>query len=72
MLKLENVLITAHAEISGSVTIGENCWLGPNCSIIDHITIGNNVFIGIGAVVTKSLEENILVVGNPARKLKDI
>lgn len=65
----KNSLVTAHAEVSGSVIIGENSWLGPNCSIKDHLTIGNNAFIGIGAVVTKSVEDNIVVAGNPARPL---
>lgn len=64
-------LITACAEISGSVKIGNNTWLGPNCSIIDHVSIGNNVIIGIGAVVTKSFQDSVVVVGNPARILKN-
>lgn len=63
-------LITACAEISGSVTIGSKVWLGPNCSIIDHITIGNDVLIGIGAVVINSLPDNVVAVGNPAKIIR--
>ena len=64
-------LITACAEISGSVNVGERVWLGPNCSLNNNITIGNNVFVGIGAVVTKSFPENVVVVGNPAKIIKE-
>ena len=65
----EGTLITACAEISGSVKIGKNCWIGPNSAIKDGISIGDNVFVGIAAVVTKSINENAKVAGNPARSL---
>lgn len=68
----QKCLITACAEISGSVFIGDNTWLGPNCSIINGITIGKNCFIGIGAVVTKSVPAEVIVTGSPARLLEDI
>jgi UDP-3-O-[3-hydroxymyristoyl] glucosamine N-acyltransferase len=63
-------LITACAEISGSARIGDYTWLGPNCSIMDGINIGDNVFVGLGSVVNKSVENNTIVAGNPARKMK--
>ncbi len=62
-------LVTAAVEISGSVKIGDGVWLGPNCSLMDKIEIGDNSFIGIGAVVTKSVARDSVVVGNPARFL---
>lgn len=64
-------LITACAEISGSVKIGEKTWLGPNCSVMNGITIGSNCFIGLGSVVTKSLPDNVIAAGCPARVLKN-
>ncbi len=65
----EGTLITACAEISGSVKIGRNCWIGPNSAIKDGLSIGDNVFVGIAAVVTKSINDNAKVAGNPARLL---
>jgi UDP-3-O-[3-hydroxymyristoyl] glucosamine N-acyltransferase LpxD len=65
-------IITACAEISGSVIIGDKTWLGPNCSIINGIKIGKNCTIGIGAVVKKSVMDNSVVTGDPARPLKSI
>ena len=64
----ENCIITACSEISGSVCIGKNTWLGPNCSIIDGITIGENVLIGMGAVVRKSTRDNVIIAGKAARQ----
>lgn len=66
----ENSMIVANAEISGSVQIGANCWIGPNSSVMNGIVIGDNVFVGLGAVVTKSFEDNVVVAGNPARVLR--
>jgi len=63
-------LITACAEISGSVVIGENCWLGPNCSIMNKIKIGDNCYIGLGSVVLKDVPPGAVMVGNPAKILK--
>jgi UDP-3-O-[3-hydroxymyristoyl] glucosamine N-acyltransferase len=65
-------LITACAEISGSVKIGENAWLGPNCSINNKIEIGDQAFIGLGATVTKSIPKKEIWAGNPARFIKKV
>lgn len=66
----QGCLITACAEISGSAHIGEMTWLGPNCSVMNGITIGSNCFIGLGTVVTKSLPDSVVVAGCPARILR--
>lgn len=63
-------LITACAEISGSVLIGPDCWLGPNSSVMNKIKIGRNSFVGLGAVVTKDVGDCVIVAGSPARVLK--
>ncbi|MBR3144994.1 MAG: serine acetyltransferase [Clostridia bacterium] len=42
---------------------GNNCVFGANSSIIGDITIGNNVTVGAGAVVTKDIPDNSIVVG---------
>jgi UDP-3-O-[3-hydroxymyristoyl] glucosamine N-acyltransferase LpxD len=63
-------IITACAEISGSVTIGERAWLGPNCSVINGATLGDDIYVGIGACVTKSFGEGDVIAGVPARVLR--
>ena len=52
------------------MTIGNDVWIGPNSSLNDGITVGDKSFIGIGSNVTKSLEENSKVAGNPIKHLK--
>jgi UDP-3-O-[3-hydroxymyristoyl] glucosamine N-acyltransferase len=60
-------LITACAELSGSVTIGPDCWIGPNTSIRNSATIGANAFVGIGSNVVASVPDGGVVYGNPAK-----
>lgn len=66
----KRTVITACSEISGSVKIGSDCFLGPNCSIINDITIGNKVLVGIGTVVIRSVSNQVIVAGNPAKVLR--
>ena len=56
---------------SGSPVIGNNVDLGSNVCIIGKIHIGNNVKIGCGAVVTKSIGDNQTAVGNPAVSINE-
>lgn len=49
-------------------SIGNHCELGMNSVVIGNVRIGDNVYIGAGAVVTKSFEQNeISLVGVPAK-----
>ena len=50
-----------------AATIGDNVYIGPNVCIIEDIRIGNNVTIGAGSIVTKSIPDNATAVGNYAR-----
>ena len=50
--------------------IKEGASLGANATILPGITIGKNSMVGAGAVVTKDVPDNVLVVGNPAKIVK--
>lgn len=65
----DNVEIPAGVVISGFVKIGSNSFIGVNSSLRNRITIGERVVIGMGAVVTKNVESDSTVVGNPAKPL---
>lgn len=52
--------------------IGDNVTLGANVCIIGDITIGNNVTVGAGSVVVKSIPDNAVVAGNPAKIIRYI
>ncbi len=51
------------------VIIGRHCWLGANAVILPGVTLGDNVIVGAGAVVTKSVPSNTIVAGVPARPI---
>ena len=54
------------------VTIGHNVWIGGSVTILPGVTVGDNSIVGAGAVVTKDVPANVIVVGNPARVLRQI
>ena len=55
-----------------STKIGSNVWLGARVIVLPGVTLGNNIVVGAGSVVTKSVGDNALVVGNPARIIKKL
>ncbi len=67
-----NQLVTVGEKDGKKPVIGNNVKLYTNCTIIGDITIGDNVIIGAGAVVTKSIPDNSVAVGNPAKVIKTI
>ena len=54
------------------VRIGRNCWLGAGSLILPGVTIGDNVVVGAGSVVTHDLPDNVVAVGNPCRVLRPV
>lgn len=62
--------ISPGCNISGNVILGENVFLGTNAKIIERISICNDVIIGAGSLVTKSITEPGTYVGIPAKKIK--
>jgi len=54
----------------GKIVIGDDVWLGGHCFVNKGVTIGNGAVVGAGSVVTKDIPECAIVVGNPARVLR--
>lgn len=54
------------------VKIGKNVWVGSDCTILPGVEIGDGAIIGAGSIVTKSVPANSVVVGSPARVIKQI
>ncbi len=66
----KNAELTAGAIVGGFDQIGERAYCGLNAAIRNRVSVGADSLIGMGAVVTKSVEPGITVVGNPARKFE--
>lgn len=59
-------------EYAKPITIGDNCWIGGHAVINPGVSLGNNVIVASGSVVTKSFGDNIIIAGNPAKILRTI
>ena len=59
-------------EYAKSIRVGNNVWFGGNVVVLGGVTIGDNVVVGAGSVVTKNVPNNVVVVGNPAKIIKNI
>ncbi len=56
--------------VSSPVTIGDGCWIGEKVCVLPGVSIGKKCIIGAGSVVTKSIPDYSIAVGNPARIIK--
>lgn len=61
-----------HLGIAKPVVIGDDVWIGGNVTILPGVTIGNNVIIAAGAVVTKDIPDNCIAGGVPAKAIKPL
>ncbi|KPQ32642.1 MAG: maltose O-acetyltransferase [Phormidesmis priestleyi Ana] len=59
-------------ELAAPVWIGNNVWIGGGAIICPGVSIGSNVTIGAGSVVTQSIPDNVVAVGNPCRAIKSV
>lgn len=52
--------------------LADNVYVGPNVNIVGAIKIGNNTVLGAGSVIVKDIVDNVVVVGCPAKPIKNI
>ena len=64
----DHVFFTSHVVLSGHCRVKERAWFGVNATIRDYTTIGEGCLISMGALVTKSTEDNGFYMGSPAKK----
>lgn len=58
-------------DVFGPVEVGSNVFIGLNSIILPNVIIGDNCVIGAGSVVTRSIPDNTVAAGIPARKVSD-
>jgi acetyltransferase-like isoleucine patch superfamily enzyme len=61
--------VAPNAVVLGKVTIGEECYIGANSTILPWVEVQSGAVVGAGAVVTRAVGPGTTVVGVPARKL---
>ena len=70
------VLVLCHKisdlQLTFSVVIGDNVFIGFGSIILPSVAIGNNVIIGAGSAVNKSIPSNFVAAGVPCRVIKTI
>lgn len=59
--------IAPNAVLLGYVNVGESAYIGANSTILPHVKIGSGSTVGAGAVVTKDVNNNVIVKGVPAK-----
>lgn len=66
----KHCVISANTEIGGANVIGDRVYLGFLSGTKEGITIGSDTICSAGAIVFRSLPDNVIAVGNPARIMK--
>ena len=59
-------------EYARPIVIGSNCWIASNVTICGGVTVGENVVIGAGSVVTRDVPSGVFAAGNPCRVIRKL
>ncbi len=68
----ENNIFTCNIIMSGSSRVGDQCFIGVGVLIREGLSVGSDVTLGMGAILTKDVPDGETWVGNPAKPLKNI
>lgn len=63
---------TKDVDLFGRINVGNNVHIGTNSIIMPGVTIGDNVVVGCGAIVTHNIPDNSIAVGVPARVIENV
>lgn len=61
--------VSTHAVLNGNVSLGKGCFIGSNSVIAHGVKLMSNAVVGAGSVVIRNVDQNIIVIGNPAREI---
>jgi carbonic anhydrase/acetyltransferase-like protein (isoleucine patch superfamily) len=67
----DDVVVCSGVSLAGGVCVEQGCYLGQNCTVRQGLRIGRGSLVGMGSVVVKDVPPATVVVGSPARKLRD-
>lgn len=72
MQVLDNLGLLPKADSFGPISVGSNVFLGMDVIVLKGVTIGDNVVVGAGAVVTRDLPGDAVYAGVPARRVRSL
>lgn len=64
------IMLIMSVLIGGGILIDAHVWLGQKVTVMKNVTVGKGTMVGYGSIVTKSLPENCIAAGSPARVIK--
>jgi acetyltransferase-like isoleucine patch superfamily enzyme len=64
--------ISAQGITCQGIVVEDGAWIGGGAIVLDGVRIGQNAVVGAGAVVTRDVPPYAVVVGNPARVVRDL
>ncbi|MBT3269675.1 NeuD/PglB/VioB family sugar acetyltransferase [Candidatus Poribacteria bacterium] len=68
----EYATIASAAALNGVVDVGSGAYVGSGALVREKLSIGENALVGMGAVVLRDVPAGHVVVGNPAKYLRDV
>ena len=67
-----NIKIREQGYISKPIVIGEDCWIAAGVIVLPGVTLGRHCIVGANSVVNKQFDNNVVIAGTPARKIRDL
>ena len=64
-------MLVGHSTILGSVKIGDYTHISSHVCIKQGVNVGSRVLIGMGSTVLSDVPNNFVVVGTPAKQLRE-
>lgn len=68
----EGSMVIAEAVICGSAKLKKRSYIAPGAIVKNQLIVGENAFVGLGAVVTRDVSDNTVVTGVPAKPLRKV
>ena len=67
----KTVMEQGHFEPENTI-LKKGCWIGANSILLPGVQIGENSIVGAGSIVTRSIPDNSIAVGSPAKVIKSL
>jgi acetyltransferase-like isoleucine patch superfamily enzyme len=59
-------------DVFGKIIVGNNVFIGDNCTLLPNTRIGNNCIVGAGSVLRGKFNDNSVIIGNPAKVIANM